>query len=226
MLNINREIEKIHDLISDAYRQAGILKTIITDPQESNPFFSGELDKLVAGLEETVMHARYLNEVCYVSIQPLEKVAVDYERHWAQNMTCGRVEVDGNGWLHISLDTLLPHCKKGPNPWLRDTLVRLLYGYKQNGGHLPRFERAMLIIDEHCDIKSRQVFDQDNKAWKVIPNALKGLVIEDDDQFSLGIALVSTKSETPACHIYVMDKADAGAYFALYHGESGSYFSR
>ena len=107
-----------------------------------------------------------------------------------------------------------------------DTLMRLLYGYKQSDGKLPRFECAMLIIDEHCDVKSRRIYDQDNKAWKVIPNVLKGLVIEDDDQFSLGIALVSTWADVTACHIYVMDMADAGAYFSLYHGDSGSYFRR
>ena len=52
--------------------------------------------------------------------------------------------------------------------------------------------KAILIIDEHCDLKNRQVFDQDNKGWKAIPNALKGLVVEDDDQQSLELALLST----------------------------------
>ena len=42
--------------------------------------------------------------------------------------------------------------------------------------------KAILIIDEHCDLKNHQVFDQDNKGWKAIPNALKGLLVEDDDQ--------------------------------------------
>lgn len=226
MLNIKKELEKIRDLIHKAYVQSSVLGTIVIDPHESSPQFSGELDKLVAGLENTVIRARYLNEACYMDIQPIEKMAVDYERHWAKNMAQGRVEIDENGWLHIVLDTLLPHCKRGTSPWLRDTLVRLLYGYKQNGGQLPHFERAMLIINEHCNIKSRQVYDQDNKAWKVIPNILKGLVIDDDDQFSLGVALVSTVDDTPACHIHVMDMADAGTYFSLYMGDSGSYFRR
>lgn len=226
MLNIRKELENIRALIHKAYYQSSVLDTIVTEPYESNPQFSGELDKLVSGLEKTVMQARHLNEACYMDIQPLDKKATDYERHWAKNMVRGKVEVDENGWLHIALDTLLPHCKRGTNPWLRDTLVRLLYGYKQNGGQLPRFERAMLIINEHCDIKSRQVYDQDNKAWKVIPNVLKGLVIDDDDQFSLGVALVSTWDDVPACHIYVMDMIDAGTYFSLYLGDCGSYFRR
>ena len=36
------------------------------------------------------------------------------------------------------------------------------------------------------------MFDQGNKGWKAIPNALKGLVVEDDDQQSLELALLST----------------------------------
>jgi len=75
-------------------------------------------------------------------------------------------------------------------------------------------------------IKSRQVYDNDNKGWKVIPNVLKGLVVDDDNQFSLGVALVSTWDDVPACHIHVMDMADAGTYFSLYLGNSGSYFRR
>ena len=165
-------------------------------------------------------------EVCYMDIQPMEKPAADYERHWNECSPTGRVEVDENGWLHIQLDALLPHCKKRPSPWLRDTLTRLIYSYRQQGKKLPWFDRALLVIDEHCNIENRQVFDQDNKAWKVIPNILKGLVIADDDQHSLGIALVSTWDDVPSCHIHVMDIADAGTYFSFYSGDYGTYFHR
>ena len=41
-----------------------------------------------------------------------------------------------------------------------------------------------------------------------------------------GISLISTQADVPVCHIYVMDAADAGAYFSLFHGDSGSYFCR
>jgi hypothetical protein len=71
----------------------------------------------------------------------------------------------------------------------------------------------MLIVDEHCDIKSRTVFDQDNKAWKAIPNALKGRLIPDDDQLTLDVALVSEKCDTPSCHIYLLPREDAGDFF-------------
>lgn len=225
-MNIKNEIEHIRDMIHKAYCQTGILGSIVIEMNEANPHFCGEIDKLVGGLEDTAMRARYLNESCYQDIQPFEKTVMDYERHWSENTPCGKVNVDVNGWLHITLNALLPHCKQKSNPMLRDSLIRLLCGYKQKSGELPHYERAMLIIDEHCSIKSRKIYDQDNKAWKAIPNALKGLVIDDDDQFSLGIALISTLDDTPSCHIHVMDIADAGTYFSLNMGDCGSYFSR
>jgi hypothetical protein len=132
MIHIRQELEKIYCLIHDVYRQVGILKTIVTDPHESNPLFSGELDKLVSGLEKTVLRARNLNESCYMDIQQFDAKDIKYAQHWSNNMPGGRVEVDANGWLHITLDALLPHCKRG-SPWLRDTLLKLLYGYKQSG---------------------------------------------------------------------------------------------
>lgn len=83
--------------------------------------------------------------------------------------------------------------------------------------------KAILIIDEHCDLKNRQVFDQDNKGWKAIPNALKGLVVEDDDQQSLGLTLLSTPDSEASCHIYVLDADDAGEFFSIHSGQYG-YF--
>jgi hypothetical protein len=71
----------------------------------------------------------------------------------------------------------------------------------------------MLAIDEHCDINARNVYDQDNKAWKAVSNALKGRLIPDDDQFTLDIALISERSETPACHIYLLPRDEAFDFF-------------
>ena len=38
----------------------------------------------------------------------------------------------------------------------------------------------------------------------MIPNAIKGRVVKDDEQFRLDIGLFSKMSDTPACHIYVI----------------------
>lgn len=126
---------------------------------------------------------------------------------------CGTVRIIEYNWLHIKLNTLLPHCRFQTPQYLSDTITRLLDNYAVNGGNIPRFENAMLIIDEHCDIESRAVFDCDNKGWKAVSNVLKSRLFPDDDQFHLGIALVSARAEKPSCNIFVIDASDTGAFF-------------
>jgi hypothetical protein len=125
----------------------------------------------------------------------------------------GSAEVNDYGWVHIKMNALLPNCRFGAPLYISDTVTRLLDEYERCGRSLPRFGAAMLVIDEHCDIKSRNVFDQDNKAWKAIPNAVKGRLVPDDDQFTLNVALISQISETPVCHIYLLPKNEAADFF-------------
>ena len=131
------------------------------------------------------------------------------------NTVAGRVEVNEYGWLHITLDALLPHCRYSTPAYLTDTITRLLDDYEERRGKLPRFETAALVIDEHCDIESRTVYDQDNKGYKAIPNALKGRLISDDDQFNLHLHLTSTRSSETACHIWLLRPDDVGDFFYL-----------
>jgi hypothetical protein len=121
----------------------------------------------------------------------------------------GHVEVTPEGWLHIRLDTLLPNCRYGTAPQIKDAIHTLLDRYD---GRLPIYTSAFLVIDEHSGGDSRNVYDPDNKAWKAIPNALKGRVFEDDNQFMLSICLMARRSHEHACHIYVMPPEDAYYY--------------
>jgi len=130
----------------------------------------------------------------------------------------GAVRVIEYNWLHIKLNTLLPHCRFQTPLYLSDTITRLLDNYAANGRKIPYYENALLVIDEHCDIQSRTVFDPDNKGWKAVSNALKGRVFPDDDQFSLGVSLVSARSEKPACNIFVIGVFDAGEFFNMRSG--------
>lgn len=122
----------------------------------------------------------------------------------------GGIEVTTNGWLHIWLDTLLPHCRFGFASDISDAIQRLLISYD---GVLPFFDYAFLIIDEHNELENRRVFDQDNKGWKAIPNALKGKIIADDNQDILSLCLLSKHSKETRCHIYVMPPEDAFGFF-------------
>ena len=130
----------------------------------------------------------------------------------------GFAERTGQGWLHIQINTLLPHCRFYAPTWLTSTITRLLNEYEGGAGGLPYFDRAMLVIDEHSKVGSRHIFDQDNKGWKAVSNAIKGRLIPDDDQYTLSLALRSTKSDGDVCHIFLMDVADAALYFSLYPG--------
>lgn len=172
---------------------------------------AAQLERLNAALE----HAAVLSRNTLEQARP----CVDFLQGGKPPAPCvdigGTVRLLDGRWLHIRLDTLLPHCRYQVPAYLSDTITRLLDGFGQGGGKLPYYEKATLVIDEHCSRKTRTVFDQDNKGWKAVPNALKGRLFPDDDQFSLGIALLSTESEKAGCNIYVMPAEDAGEFFEL-----------
>ena len=73
--------------------------------------------------------------------------------------------------------------------------------YMQRTNFRLHFKQMLLVIDEHSDVDGRHVFDQDNKGWKAVSNALKGLVIDDDDQYHLSVHMMSSRSAENVCHI-------------------------
>lgn len=95
------------------------------------------------------------------------------------------------------------------------TVARALDRYEAAHARLPMLEHALLIIDEHCEIDARRVYDQDNKGWKAIANAIKGRLIPDDDQYSLGVCLLSRRLPQNVCHIYLIPEQDAGDFLTL-----------
>lgn len=115
----------------------------------------------------------------------------------------------------LTRDTLLPHCRYDAPIWLSDTVARALDRYEAAHARLPMLEHALLIIDEHCEIDARRVYDQDNKGWKAIANAIKGRLIPDDDQYSLGVCLLSRRLPQNVCHIYLIPEQDAGDFLTL-----------
>ncbi len=126
--------------------------------------------------------------------------------------TAGSLEVTSEGWLHITLYTLLPNCRHKVSNYIGDTIARLLAGC---GYELPYFEQAFMGIVEYCSYENHNALDNDNKGWKMIPNALKGRVIEDDSQFCLSIGLFSKLSEDMRCEIYVMPIEEAPVFVQM-----------
>jgi hypothetical protein len=199
----------IQQTINEAYMTCG---RILAIQDTGGDALASALDSMLFQFESGTLSLRSLCE------KHRPEVSVeDSKPKLRQIRLTGKAEMNEYGWLHIELNTLLPHCRYRTPAWLTDTISRLLDDYEREA-RLPRFGAATLVIDEHCNVKSRTVFDPDNKGWKAIPNALKGRVIKDDDQFSLNIALISTKSSTPSCHIYLLPAQDTGDFFFAKYG--------
>ena len=124
----------------------------------------------------------------------------------------GSIEVTHDGWLHITLNTLLPSCKYKTSNYIGDTISRLIKYY---GHDLPYFEDAFLAIVEYCNNENHNALDNDNKGWKMIPNSLKGSVISDDSQFVLSIGLFAKMSDDIRCEIYVMPPEEGSVFMDL-----------
>lgn len=175
---------------------------------------AAQLERLNAALE----HAAVLSRNTLEQARPCAEFLQEGKPLAPRVDIGGTVRLLDGRWLHIRLDTLLPHCRYQVPAYLSDTITRLLDGFGQGGGKLPYYEKATLVIDEHCSRKTRTVFDQDNKGWKAVPNALKGRLFPDDDQFSLDIALLSAESAELWCDIYVLPVNDAWEFFSQRQG--------
>lgn len=216
MNGLKQDMARIQELIGTAFTQTGCL-VALSDGGMMSP------EKLQQTLEQTMEHfERSALELRRLCEQYSPGVGGYGNRARAPAMEiAGHVEILCGDWLHICLNTLLPHCRfQSPN-WLTDTIRRLLDHYEAQGKPLPRYKRALLVIDEHSSIGGRHVFDQDNKGWKAVSNALKGWVIEDDDQYTLNLALVSKMSKETACHITLLEQRDAADFFSLRSGDHG-----
>ena len=203
-----QDILYITQMAKQAYDQSTKLETLSYEnlsPEQVGKRIQSYLNEL----EKLVLRTRVLREQYPISGEYPKRPVKDL-----QNIT-GSIRVTEYGWLHITLNTLLPHCRFESSPYLADTLNRLIQQYKEQGYPIPFFKRAMLVIDEHCNIQNRQVYDPDNRGWKVIPNVLKGISFEDDDQEHLEICLLSTNSIKAQCHIYVLPAQDSADFFFL-----------
>lgn len=200
---IKKDFQSVQDKLITAMQ--AVSRVTMADPL-SDKAVGQKMDEVAESVESACVCARNIMEKYRMMLPREEKMKASY---MIVSDVSGRIEVTAEGWIHISLNSLLPHCKYKNNPYLSDTLRRLVDGFTRP---LPKYKKAFLAIIESCDYKNRRVFDQDNKAWKMIPNALKGIVIEDDDQFHLDIGLFSKFSPELACDIYVIPEEQIGEF--------------
>lgn len=212
MNGMKQDISRMQTLVGDAFTATGSLAVLADSASPEN--LQKALEETSGAFERSVLELRRLCEKHTPGVGGYGKRPI-----LPRMEISGFVETFGYGWLHIQLNTLLPHCRYQASEWLGDTIRRLLDDYEAGGSKLPFFREAMLVIDEHCGVDGRHIFDQDNKGWKAVSNAIKGRLVPDDDQFTLALALLSERSELNVCHITLLDLSDAADFFATRSGD-------
>jgi len=211
MNDMTKDMQYIQQLVHEAYISSGTIMALLSMPEDKVRFNSA-LDNTVHKFEAAVVEVRNLCERNRPRTERrFRKTAV------REMAVAGSLHVTEMGWVHLELSALLPPCRHEAPRYLTDTVTRLLDGYELEYGTLPQFDHAMLVIDEHCSALNRQIYDQDNKGWKAVINRLKGRLFEDDDQFTLHLALLSTDAEQVSCHIYVLPQRQADDFFYMRH---------
>ena len=205
------ETKKIQSVIAKVSQKAGALSALSDGGKMSR-------EKLQLTLEETAYFFEsatlYLRALCETQMPGIggygRRDGLEFQ------LPSGHIEIAGAGWVHMQLDTLLPHCRYMPATWLTDTVRQLLTAYMQRTNFRLHFKQMLLVIDEHSDVDGRHVFDQDNKGWKAVSNALKGLVIDDDDQYHLSVHMMSSRSAENVCHISLVLPESAEEFFKFH----------
>ena len=136
----------------------------------------------------------------------------------------GTIEIIGNNWLHLSMQMLLPSDKNlSEMKKLSNTVTNLLDCQAGYLGYLPQYERAFVAIVEHKNTENVSssgtvtVYDHDNKGYRAIPNAMKGRVFADDNQFTMSLGLFTKHAESDLhCDIYVIPIEDITEFSAQY----------
>ena len=210
MADVKEIIKQIQLITYGAYGASGQVAALLGEPDSDPKAVAKALENTAARLERGAVELR---AICERSMPPVSTIG--QKPTFPSLDIAGQVEANEFGWLHIQLNTLLPHCRFAPPLWLTDTITRLLDQYESRRGKLPLLDHALLVIEELCDVDSRQVYDEDNKGWKAVSNAIKGRLVADDDQFSLSLCLLAQRSPEKVCHIYVLPVQDAGDFFFM-----------
>lgn len=130
------------------------------------------------------------------------------------NGITGTVTVSKQGWTVIRLDTLLQNARRRTTGYIENSILELLKQWRGRGGVLPWYKHCFVAIVEHSDLRDSHTFDVDNKEWKSVTNALKGLLFVDDDQLTVSLILDTVPDGKGYTEIVVLPHRDAGRYLS------------
>ena len=98
--------------------------------------------------------------------------------------------------------------------YIENSILELLKQWRGRGGVLPWYKHCFVAIIEHSDLHRSNVYDPDNKEWKSVTNALKGLLFADDDQLTVSLILDTVPDGKGYTEIVVLPHHDAGRYLS------------
>ena len=130
------------------------------------------------------------------------------------NGITGTVTVSKQGWTVIRLDTLLQNARRRTTGYIENSILELLKQWRGRGGVLPWYKHCFVAITEHSDLHRSNVYDPDNKEWKSVTNALKGVLFADDDQLTVSLILDTVPDGKGYTEIVVLPHHDAGRYLS------------
>ena len=205
---MNEQLSMIQKHIISSHKAISFLMSQSSSKDKTNAF----LEAAMLQIEVACIEMRKLTEEISPDPPPLH---IGQAVSMAERIY-GKLEITDNNWLHITLNTLLPTCKSfKSSQYVADSITRLMNDFAKSGGELPMFEKAFIAIIERCNFQKSKSFDHDNKGYKAIPNALKGRVFQDDNQFQLSLGLFAELSDEASCHIFVLPESETGDFFNL-----------
>ena len=205
MVQYKRTLSVLHN---DVQKVIENLSNLIKSNSTSRAVIEKGIESYLYDIETLCIKSRNLLECYYQKSDNPNNEYINPK----ENNVYGELNVTFEGWINISLNTILPSVKYKTTNYIGDTISRLVKNYD---GELPYYDNAFLAIVEYCNFENHNSLDNDNKGWKMIPNALKGRVIADDNQFILSVGLFAKISEIPHLEIYILPPEDASIFMSM-----------
>ena len=128
MNDMNQDMTRIQELVGNAFGQTGSLVALANGGQMNPNKLQKTLEQTMEQFENAALELRRLCEQYSPGVGGFAK-----KNYLPAIDVTGSVEEFGYGWLHITLNTLLPHCRYQSPNWFSDTISRLLDGYEACG---------------------------------------------------------------------------------------------
>ena len=178
------ETKKIQSVIAKASQKAGALSALSDGGKMSREKLQLTLEETAYFFEAATLHLRALCETQMPGIGGYgRRDGLEFQ------LPSGHIEIAGAGWVHMQIDTLLPHCRYMPATWLTDTVRQLLTAYTQHTNFRLHFKQMLLVIDEHSDVDLKI-----EKGSVMSLFQLSGLRLDIEDALKVPVDLVTNDS--------------------------------